>query len=699
MAGRILKVPALQGAAALADGGSLDFVLPRVGVIDPGKSYISIRADVDVTEVTPATGLGIHAAYLDWRERAPHRNGVLIGDYELRSSTVGVLEACLQSNVPRANLAAFERDADQLRSDAYRTLGTQFDDSVAGAYSQGGFYDGTGIGGPGAGWTVASPFMAATSAATSGAASTAFGTDVRIYLDELSPLCRQVPALDLVALGEVRLRARLDLSQAGNVQEHRPHTSMYGDIPCANIGGAPTLAVVTTEQALSVGAASDFDIVVGDPVLVQYTPAGPGLVVVDQRLVTAVALTGAAPATVQITVDGAQIPANATLVFIQKITGPAAGETTITPVDTDQYVTLNPVGGLVGPVELAAARFRYLGSSVAIVYPIVGGATQWDNVTVTAVSLAVVGGVAYIRLAFGVNLTAVPAGAGAVYVVSSSPTAFNVIDATRTILTFNATNIDRLRLWPGAKVRVTVDNGAAPPAAKAAIEALVASVAQNGANVDVTLTAAVPAGGANFRLRLVSAGALTLRLSQPALVLKTLAAAVGASPYNPAPRELTFESWAVEVASIPQGVTQFQKLFPTPPSCSAMFFMLVARGGAAPSVLSYRNGLASYRIRLNEVPTSAEEIVPFGALHHDAVITTIEASPLSALRSLADGYSTAANRVGGTLDYDAGDVLIMPALLDAARANSVGLVLAFRAATAAELTLYAVRSQLYSLVG
>ena len=694
MAGKIIKVPALQGSVALANNISIDFVFPSVGAIDPSRSYISIQANADFT------GVGSHALYFNYRGRAPHKNGVLIGDYEIRSSTLGVLEASLQSNIPRVNLGAFERDIDQVAADNYRMLGTQFGDPIAGEFVAGGAFDGTGVGPPGAGWTVGSPFMSA-----KGGAAPLYGMqpfDVRIPLSELSPMCRQLPVLDLKSLGEVRLRARLDLSQNEVLGEHRPHVSMYGTIPCANI--AVGTSVTTIEQVLAAAPplSADFDIVVGNTVLLTYQSAGATNV--SDRVVSAVAAAAGVP--LAITVPNPAIPANATNVAIRKVLAsgpiPVAGRAFLAPgVATNRYVDLvlllspNITGfGLIG---VAAVRAALVGRQVALVYPTAAGAAEvWDNATVVAVTPISVAGVMYTRVAIDRDLSAVPNGNGLLYVVSSTPLAPTAVDATLTVLTFAGMTVDRLRLWAGASVRLTSDDGAAPPANKAAVETLVIGIVQAGADVLVTLAAPAPVPAANRRLRLVESTARTLRLSNPMLVLKTSMLSMPV----PAPRELAFETWEMEIATIPPDLVSYNHLFMTPVGCSAIFFLCVWRGSApvgnaaaGNTVISNRNMVASYRVRVNEVPTSVADIVPGDVYHTDSVITALEASPLAMLRSIADGYSQALITATAAPVYDAGDVFIIPALTDPARANSVGLSINFRGPNPATVTLYAVRSQ------
>lgn len=664
MATRLTKIPALQGTNSVADGQSVDFTIDAsAGVIDPTRSYISFIAGLSVD---PANG--VQVLYANWAGNAPLRNTALIGDYELRSARGGLLESILSSNVPNSCLDMFSRDWEQVASDNYKTLAA-FEDPVALSAPAGGLVQGIEAQGPLGPYPFATPWY-------TGAGGTGLGPflggavtqEIKIPLAQLSPLMRGLPGgLDCGALGPLRLRARVDLSAVG-FGAFRPYTTMWDDIGCSNMAAASNdVATAPAGAAGWVINAGDLEIVNGSPVLLRYTAGGVSSA--GQRLVTADPAVNVGTGVATITLGGAQVPNGATAVAISLIVGPMAGLATETPAAAAPYVDIGA-----SDVGRALMETAYLGRHIGVVYPVAGGGTIWDTRAVTAVTTPAAG---MVRLTLSAALGADATGAATVYILRAPALGWSA-SAVNTI-TFNATTVAALRLWAGAAVRLTATTG---NGAKEEQARTIVSVTQNGANVDVLLNGVPPAGDGRFRLQIQPPGDITLALSNPTLALRTMA--------GPAPSEAVTTTLSVEIAGVPAGTREYQRMFETDPGCGLVHFALVDR--AAGDLVGFRNAVSSYRMRLDDGPVTAAAVVPFDARHQDGMIQALTRSGVASLRSFGPATTPTATLATDGTQYQKAAPFLMSVIVDPSRAHRVQLTLTFGGGpTADEYTLYALK--------
>ena len=668
MASRFVKLPALQGATQVIDGTSLDFVIPAGMTIDPARSYISLIATVVTTDTNPPAG--VHQVYATYNGgNPPFRNSALLSDYELRSATMGTLESILSSNIINVNLDAFSRDWEQLQSDSYRSL-TQFCDPSGWRLAGAGMdpLDRTDVL---AAPAVGSPFFTRDGAQAA---------ELKIYLPELSPACRQLPLIDTRSWGETRLRVKVD-TDAVTVREMLPYPQGLGSglTNCDNVGAAGN-AVITVETSIT---AADFDIAVGRNVLVQYTVTGSGLVTGDMRDVANLANVGAGVVTV--TLGGAAIPIS-TAVSIWLINPTVLVQATTQPLGNMTYIDIPGIAPF--GTDLDYYEGLYVGSTVGVVYPDAGG-RRVRTATVASVTNTA-GPASPIRLTFtAAVVNPVGTGPGNLYVMSQPRKACTGA-ADLTVLTFPATTPDALRLIVGQKLRTTCDDNANPPANRTEAFNLITAIAYNGTDTTVTLgTDRADGDVARVRVQTLPMVSGALVLGNPTIVLKQVVPDRLSSPSG-----LTFTTYAVEICAVPNGTVEFNRQFDCPPGTSAIYFLVVDR---AADMLSFAGQMAWYRMRLNDMPVTTENVVPMGPLHMDGVIQALGRSEVATLRCLAT-YVKPQDTGLEAQEYGKDAVFVMCCVIPdghaTGRLNRVQLAMRWDGGTGTEYTLYAVREQM-----
>lgn len=628
MTSKFIKLPAVQGISTVAQGQLLDFDIPDYGFMDLSKSYISLIADIATTETAGADA--IHSVFVPTVDGTNFKNSALVSDYFIRNSRVGDLENVLESNVMNGNLQSYSRDFEQVESDNYKTF-CQAKDAIACQYND---------------------YNTAFRRLYQGRQSQNVKQEIKIKLSDLSPMCNQIPLWDGQKMGPTRLEVKWDADTVlDSVEENLPYNSMYSSIVCNN-AQANTNAVVITQKVID---ADDLEVKQGDNVLLTYTATATS--VTSMREVTAIAI---AAQVASVTVDGTDVPTGASSVSIVKALD--AGLDLINPT-TDLYVDSNATNYTVN--SYSSNIDYYLGKTISIVYPGANNNIIRVDKLVTSVQVLPTG---RLRLGFSGALATAATNKGKAYLIPSPPMTFNAVDATFKQFTITGMKLQDLQLWVGGKIRITGVTGGGSPT-KVAIETLITSIVQSGADVVVTVADALTNVATDLRYRLVPAASLALTFSNPTLVMKQLYPGnVKLGQYmKAAESQMTFTTYSTERVTIPSNSYNYNRIFDCPMGCQNGFFLVVKKSD---TLLSNKANIAKYRLMLNDKYVTNRDIVPFDPLYTDQIVQTSSTSALVNLRSLA--CFTDAND-----DRSKGEVFTPCVMLEPGQFNRVQLSLYF----------------------
>lgn len=602
MTSKFIKVPALQGVSSVEYNQILDFDLLNYGYVDPQRSYISVNADIATTETDPNSGIGVHAVYTTFTNNASYKNSVFIGDYELRSSSVGVLESVLDSNVINASFDSFNRDFEQVLSDNYKTL-AQFVDPSRVYFNK----------------VDSSPFRVLSQTVP----SQNITHQLKIKLPDISPMMKQISVYDCEALGNTRLRIRWDDRVLNDPVEYMPYDTMWGVRPCANKGNAdPNNTVVMDAVSSAINKvidATDAELPVGTNVIATYVSGGTR----DPILETTVAAVNIAAQVATITLANNLAAGDKTSVQLAaykskvQIAQPVNGATSVFVNDTTYF-----------PVDSDWVKFTYLNKQVVIAYPTAGVNNVFVAKTITGVSVLPNGTV---RLDFTGGLPSVGTAAGALYILGNTAV-FQAVAGDNITYTMANTTLQSCGLWVGQKINITSLTAAG---AKQGISTLITSLTQVGTNVQVVVADALANSANSIKFRCVPAATTTLTMSNPMLVMKTLNSGnKKLARYLAAEsKEVTFSTYSIERASILSNQQSFNRIFDCEAGCSNVFFLLVNRQ-AGVNVIAESSNIDSYRMRLNDIMITNRDVSPLTPLYFDGLIQCLQSSNLAVLRNL-----------------------------------------------------------------
>jgi hypothetical protein len=671
MTSKWIKYPALQSPENIVDGTLLDFDIGDWEMVDLTRSYVSFRAAINTTESVGADA--IHSVYQSYKNKSPFNNAILVGDYELKNSKLGVVESVQNANIINGNLQAFERDFEDISSDNYKTF-AQWKIPTCDTLDQN------------------TPFRRLMKTVD----SFPVVNECKVKLGDLSPFCRVCDTYDCSKMGSTRLHLRMDTSPLDTITEYRPYQGMDAD---GRYAMADVAAPVAGNNTFLTPATNIFDLVttpeigLADPVIVTYTNSTPTSTYLATTI-SAVPTIAANIITYNTTDPFVSAADTATAITIAKVMHPLAQAMVFDDLGADGVNILTT--NLYEDEDIVDFKQMYLNKLVCFTRNATAGVAAGRNttqfLTVTAIASAVLGRPSKVQFTLSANLLA--STVIRMYLVQQPALACNnilgAVAAAPTVLVLPNTTVAQCKLWIGQKIKVGYKQAGAGLADGAFVNTKVLTLADAaGPTVNVTLAdpLASIAGANNVTSILISCipcATATLYLNQPQLVLKTLMSSHRkvVSYKNNDTSSIPFSTWNLELANIPTASRSFKRLFECDANTKNVYVLAVIRGS---DILAVQNNLASYRMRNNFIDMTNGDIKVFGPLHLDQIR---QAFGNSSVLSLKNFYYYSDNRIAAP----GNNSVCMPcAILPSDQLNRVEVQLTFSADTVANLTLFFIR--------
>lgn len=682
MTSKWIKYPALQSPENVGDGQLLDFDIGDWEIVDLTRSYVSMKAAIATTDLAGVSA--IHAVYQSHKFNTPFNNAVLVGDYDLKNSKLGVVESVQNANIVNGNLQAFERDFEDVDSDNYKTF-SQYNGPYLGSLN-----------------STQSPF----NRLYRDKDSYNVVSECKIKLSDLSPFCRACSVYDCSKMGRTRLHMRMDRSSLDTVGEYLPYDGFatvtngggknFVGYSAVNRGEAAGTATIT--DTYTYNYADDLNIKKDDSVIVNYTSGAEARVLVTKvtatptiaanaiSIITKDELPGGGPATV---VSFTKIDPKAPVIACDNlaVAGLVITSSVLYTNDDLKYLKKTFTGKHVALIRTETAGPTTIASyyTVAAIAFVGGGNILSNKVTITLVAVAPAA-------------TNVPASTGlSLYLIQQPPQALAGLTqanakSTTVTITGAAAGIATNPLWKGQNIRVfgVQAGGAGINVTGKVLNTSITKIEVAGADIVVTMNDALgfdnTAGGVITLLKLQCGNSITstLQLTQPQLVLKTL------MPKHPNVvnyvkndlLDINFSTWNLELSNIPTGSLNFKRLFECDPNAKNVYVLAVVRGT---EILGFQNYLSSYRMRNNFIDMTNRDINVFGPLHLDQIAQAFSNSGALSLKSV---YNYSDNRYSAAPNQS----VCMPcAVLPYGQPNRVEVQLNFSNASVANLTLFFIR--------
>ena len=639
MTSKYVKISSLQGISTIQDKQLVDFEIPANSYYNLANSYVSLMAKLQTTESSVSNLKGVHACVASGLNNIPYKNNVLVRDYKFTSDRYPDIENVQESNKINVNMDVYGRDFEQIQSQNYQSLFSQFNDprfmNIENKYGNFRTLNKTG-------------------------ASTEDVFEAKIPLNSFSSFCN-TPLYDTTKFGRSQLKLQMDLSTK-QLSEFNPYPSTVDTYIAQNIAAAAPHNVLVLQNmdyvldglSLAVGPAAF--------AIVNYTLAAGARV--ELKSITASAYTAANNGTITLTLNTAIAAGDATNITVRRYDR-SAQMNTVGATVADANISYLITTFTTFTVEQITDFKQYIGRKVCII----GGdcaalVAGFNSVLTNVETVNPHHNVSAMKLTFNppfAKTAAETANNINFHILQASSLACDNVGPAEAggelinVLTTTAEiKLEDCKLWVGCKVSVmtAIDDGGGGTTYNK-YYTTVSSLEQNGNFIDIEINDAINLA-ANATMTLVKIqsvglnrpfaidgttglaayipGSMSLELYQPSLVLHELYPTHSQvkSYMAVSNKQLQYSLWKVEAVNIPRGTTSFVRLFQVDGSVRNAFAIIPK----TENLLSASDNIASYRWRINNYDKTLRDIVVNSALEQDNIIQTFNNSDIINLKSL-----------------------------------------------------------------
>lgn len=628
MTSKQIKYSALEGLSEITSGSLLNFNLPPYGLYDIENSYLAFNCNIDEQNINDFGAIHMPIVSYSYNETFP--NAVLIKDYEIRSSKVGILESVLDSDVVCANLEAYSRDWEQITSENYQTL-TSFYEPVSNTY----LID--------KGTQFRRLFQ-------DGRQSYKITHEVKIPLSSFSPMMSQLGVWNGQSMGETRLNLKFDSSKL-DVLEVNFHQEPANSYNCDDIGAlADTKDVILSRMF---NANEPIPLQIGNRVQVFYTSGGK--VAKKTALIENVAFAAGVITVTLDLADNNKIPKSSTNVKLVKIFGPVAENPPITCQSYNANDTFIKLAAKASNNEkFNQLKQKYTNRFILITGQFDGPNQYYAIKKVVSVSQFLIEGIITVQLnldslVLDANLTNVE-----IFMAENCLSEVNggIVPNGALVNQYKIKNSKTkdLYLWTNQAVQISGYTAADTPGPN--FITTIKSLSDFGGDVIVELATNPPAlFTENIFITTLpneTGRPFKLKFSNPQIALKMLMPNHPMSKkYNMGVGKFEYTTYSIERANNLMNQRQYNRQFDCAPNCvTGMFLVVDKRNTAKPETYSTYKTSTSVRLRLNDILLGIRDIKPNTSEYHDTLVSYATNSKLlKALKNLGVNADTYQNNV------------------------------------------------------
>lgn len=633
MSSKFVKISSLQGVSNIQDGNLLDFIVPSNSYYNLSNSYLSLMAKVNTTENTtfdPTNKKGIHAVSVVAKDNVPYKNNVLIGDYRITSDKVVDIENLQSSNVINVNMDAYARDFEQIKSEAYMSLCSQYKEPD---------------------FSVSETHVGNFRTLSQKQSSTENLMEIKVPLNSISSFCN-TQVYDTNRFGRTQMKVQMDLSKF-SLQEFNPWP-IYDEYHTANN------CAVNAVQLVSIGLGAyiaGWDFKPGDSIQIEFIQNAAQRT--ETRVITAVVYTDDNNGTFTLTLDATPFTygGDATNIGYWKVFDSIPCDN-IPAVAANENITQLTSSTLYTQEKIRALKQR-IGSKITVKAIGCAAIVGYINNHITNIeTVSPYSALSKIKITLQTPFQHVAAENITDIVVSTYQQRLDVnpiadpgpagADITRYTISQQML-VKNCGLWNGEKILV---RGAFPDGS-IGYYTTVKALEQVGNSVVVVVNDLFHLNNTqtitDIRIQTVGVddaerfkgiiglppsvyGTKTLELYNPTMVLHELYPSHRqVKAYSSQPnKQLQYSYWKTECVNIPTGTANFVRLFQVDGSCRNAFAIIKKTD----NLLSVADNLGSYRWRINNYDKTLRDIVVDSSLEQDNIIATMNNSDIVSLRSV-----------------------------------------------------------------